>query len=80
LGDVPRTKKAVELLKKLGIDGEKVLVVLPQKEEVAYKSFRNLPYVRVLPVEGLNVYDMLWADKLLLTAQSLEKIYERLAS
>ncbi len=80
LGDVPKTKKAVELLKNLGIDQQKVLLVLPQKEEVIYKSFRNLPYVKVLPVEGLNVYDMLWADKVLMTAQALEKIYERLAS
>lgn len=79
-GNTPKTKKAVELLKSLGIDEQKVLVVLPEKEEVAYKSFRNLPYVRVLPVEGLNVYDMLWADKVLLTTQSLEKIYERLSS
>ena len=80
LGDVPKTKKAIEVLKNLGIYPQKVLVVLPQKEEVIYKSFRNLPYVSVLPVEGLNVYDILWADKLLITAQALNKIYERLAS
>ncbi len=80
LGDVPKTKKAIEVLKTLGIYPQKVLVVLPQKEEVIYKSFRNLPYVRVLPVEGLNVYDILWADKLLITSQALEKIYERLSS
>ncbi|QID32960.1 50S ribosomal protein L4 [Pampinifervens florentissimum] len=80
LGDVPKTKKAIEVLKNLGIYPQKVLVVLPQKEEVIYKSFRNLPYVRVLPVEGLNVYDILWADKLLITSQALEKIYERLSS
>ncbi|WPM32326.1 50S ribosomal protein L4 [Hydrogenobacter sp. T-2] len=80
LGEVPKTKRAVEVLKTLGIYPQKVLVVLPQKEEVIYKSFRNLPYVRVLPVEGLNVYDILWADKLLITSQALEKIYERLSS
>ncbi len=80
LGEVPKTKRAVEVLKNLGIYPQKVLVVLPQKEEVIYKSFRNLPYVRVLPVEGLNVYDILWADKLLITSQALEKIYERLSS
>ncbi len=79
LGNVPKTKRAIEVLKNLSIDGQKVLVVLPQKEEVIYKSFRNLPYVRVLPVEGLNVYDVLWADKLLITAQALDKIYERLS-
>ncbi|MEN3029011.1 MAG: 50S ribosomal protein L4 [Aquificaceae bacterium] len=80
LGEVPKTKKALELLKALQVEREKVLLVLPQKEEVVYRSFRNLPNVRVLPVEGLNVYDILWADRLILTAEALEKVYERLAS
>jgi len=80
IGDVPKTKKAVEFLRAQGLEGKKVLVVLPEKDEVIYKSFRNLPYVKVLPVEGLNVYDVLWADHLIITRPSLEKIYERLGS
>jgi large subunit ribosomal protein L4 len=80
IGDVPKTKKAVEFLRAQGLEGKKVLLVLPEKDEVIYKSFRNLPYVKVLPVEGLNVYDILWADHLIITRPSLEKIYERLGS
>jgi large subunit ribosomal protein L4 len=80
IGDVPKTKKAVEFLRNQGLEGKKVLVVLPEKDEVIYKSFRNLPYAKVLPVEGLNVYDILWADHLIITRPSLEKIYERLGS
>ena len=80
IGDVPKTKKAVEFLRSQGLEGKKVLVVLPEKDEVIYKSFRNLPYAKVLPVEGLNVYDILWADHLIITRPSLEKIYERLGS
>jgi large subunit ribosomal protein L4 len=80
IGDVPKTKKAVEFLRNQGLEGKKVLVVLPEKDEVIYKSFRNLPYAKVLPVEGLNVYDVLWADHLIITRPSLEKIYERLGS
>jgi large subunit ribosomal protein L4 len=80
MGDVPKTKKAVEFLRAQGLEGKKVLVVLPEKDEVIYKSFRNLPYAKVLPVEGLNVYDILWADHLIITRPSLEKIYERLGS
>jgi large subunit ribosomal protein L4 len=78
IGDVPKTKKAVEFLRNQGLEGKKVLLVLPEKDEVIYKSFRNLPYAKVLPVEGLNVYDILWADHLVITKPSLEKIYERL--
>jgi len=80
IGDVPKTKKAVEFLRAQGLEGKKVLLVLPEKDEVIYKSFRNLPYAKVLPVEGLNVYDILWADHLIITRPSLEKIYERLGS
>ncbi|WP_299198104.1 50S ribosomal protein L4 [Thermocrinis sp.] len=80
IGDVPKTKKAVEFLRNQGLEGKKVLVVLPEKDEVIYKSFRNLPYAKVLPVDGLNVYDILWADHLIITRPSLEKIYERLGS
>ncbi len=78
VGDVPKTKKALEVLKELGMEKDKVLLVLPQKDEVIYRSFRNLQKVKVLPVEGLNVYDVLWADKLLLVEPALSKIYERL--
>ncbi|AHE96515.1 50S ribosomal protein L4 [Thermocrinis ruber] len=80
IGDVPKTKKAVEFLRAQGLEGKKVLLVLPEKDDVIYKSFRNLPYAKVLPVEGLNVYDILWADHLIITRPSLEKIYERLGS
>jgi len=80
IGDVPKTKKAVEFLRAQGLEGKKVLLILPEKDEVIYKSFRNLPYAKVLPVEGLNVYDILWADHLIITRPSLEKIYERLGS
>ncbi len=78
IGDVPKTKKALQLLKDLGIEKEKVLIILPEKEEIIYKSFRNLPKVSVLPVEGLNVYSLLWADKVIVPIKALEKIYERL--
>lgn len=80
IGDVPKTKKALQILKDLGIEKQKVLVVIPEKDEIVYKSFRNLPTVSLLPVEGLNVYSLLWADKVLMTKQALEKIYERLSS
>ena len=77
LGDTPKTKKALEFLKSKKLDGHKVLIVLPSKDEVIYKSFRNLPNVRVLTAEGLNVYDILWSDKLLILKDALEGIYKR---
>ncbi len=77
LGREPKTKKAVEFLRNENLEGYKVLIVLPEKDEVLYRSFRNLPKVKVLTVDGLNVYDILWSDKLLILKDALEGIYER---
>ncbi len=76
--EAPKTKTAVEFLKSLGLDGQKVVVVIPEKDEVIQKSFRNLPNAIVLPVEGLNVYAILWANHLVITKNALQKIEERL--
>ncbi len=80
IGDEPKTKKAIEFLKKKKLDSAKVLIVLPEKDEVLMKSFRNLPNAKVLPVEGLNVYDILWSDKLVILKSALEGIYKRVES
>ncbi len=75
----PKTKQAVEFLKSLGIENDKVLVVIADKDVNVQKSFRNLPKVVVIPAEGLNVYDILWANKVVITKNALQKIEERLA-
>jgi len=75
----PKTKQAVEFLKQLGLEGKKVLVVIPEKDENIQKSFRNLPNAVVLPAEGLNVYDVLWANHVVITEGALKKIEERLS-
>ncbi|WP_029551094.1 50S ribosomal protein L4 [Thermocrinis jamiesonii] len=80
IGEVPKTKKAVEFLKANGLEEKKVLVVIAERDQVVEKSFRNLQNAKVLPVEGLNVYDTLWADYLIITKPALDKIYERLGS
>ena len=76
--DQPKTKKAIEVLKNFGLDQSKVLLVLSEKDENVVKSFRNLPKAKVLLVEGLNTYDILNADHVLITKSAAEKINERL--
>jgi large subunit ribosomal protein L4 len=76
--EAPKTKNAVALLKSLGLDKDKVVVVIPEKDENIQKSFRNIPNAIVLPVEGLNVYDLLWANHVVITQNALKKIEERL--
>jgi large subunit ribosomal protein L4 len=55
-------------------------VVLPGRDEVVEKSVRNLPEVRVLTVQGLNVYDILRADILIMTPEGVHTLREVLAA
>lgn len=80
LGETPKTKKALDFLKGLGLDKEKVAIVMPKRDDVVMKSFRNLQNVKVFPVEGLNVYDLLWGERVLIHKEAINKIYERLSA
>ena len=77
--DRPSTKSMLALLSGAGIRG-KTLVVLSARDEVLEKSARNLPTVRVLTVRGLNVYDVLRADTLVLTPEGVQTVQEVLGS
>ena len=68
----PRTREARLALSALGVEG-RALVVLGPEEEVAAKSFRNLPEVHVLPVGELNAYDVLCCDWVVFTEATLPR-------
>jgi large subunit ribosomal protein L4 len=68
--DTPRTKDAVAALQALGVDG-RALVVLGVGDDVAWKSFRNLPQVHVIEVGQLNAYDVLVSDCVIFTSDTL---------
>jgi large subunit ribosomal protein L4 len=74
----PSTKSMAGLLKGVGVSG-KALVVLPARDEILEKSARNLPGVRLLTVQGLNVRDVLKADTLVLTPEGVHTLREVLA-
>jgi len=78
LGQI-KTKLFVEAMEKLGLKGEKVLIVTDGKDEILEKSARNVPWAKVLRCEGLNVYDVLNYRHLLILRSALPKIEERLA-
>ena len=75
--DRPSTKTFQSMLKGLGITG-KVLVVTSRREEAVEKSARNLPRVKVLLAQGVNVSDVLNADAILFTREALVKVEEAL--
>lgn len=57
---------------------EDLLLILDEKDDTILRSSRNLPKVTVMPVEGLNVYDVLRHKNLALTAAAIAKIEARL--
>ncbi|MEW6531688.1 MAG: 50S ribosomal protein L4 [Thermodesulfobacteriota bacterium] len=77
--DEPKTRNFLEVCRSLGLDGHKALFVIPEKDENLSRSSRNLYHYMTLPCEGLNVYDLLRYERLVLLQDSLPKIRERLA-
>jgi large subunit ribosomal protein L4 len=73
-----QTKELRSLLETLGV-ARSVLVITEDRNDTVELSARNLPYVVVLPVAGLNVYDILRYENLLVTKDALARIEERLS-
>ncbi len=73
----PKTKEMVGAFVRWGIKAEsKVLLILPEIEEMVYLSARNLSTVKLISATNLNVYDILGADKIVTTNTALAKIQE----
>jgi large subunit ribosomal protein L4 len=73
--DRPKTKQMVEALAALKV--ESALIVIPRADANIERAARNLPRVKVLRVEGLNVYDLLRYEHLILTESALKALEER---
>ncbi|NLL62637.1 MAG: 50S ribosomal protein L4 [Ruminococcaceae bacterium] len=70
-----KTAKMIEVLEALGKE-KKTLIVLPEKDDIVYKSARNIPGVKVTLVNMLNVYDILNCNKVVILKEAVEKIEE----
>ena len=73
-----KTKQFAQVMK--GFDVRKALIVTPEKNEGLERSSRNVPGVKVMRFEGLNVYDVLNYDHLFLVQSAIPKIEEALIS
>jgi large subunit ribosomal protein L4 len=74
-----KTKVVLSWLEKLGLAGHSVLIVVAEVDEKLAYSTRNIPNVLALPVAGLNVYDVLRHEKLLIAKEAVAGIEARLA-
>lgn len=73
-----KTKKFLEVMKKLEIDNG--LIVIPERNENLERSSRNVQGFKVISSEGLNVYDVLLHQRLVLLQPCLDQLEKRLLS
>lgn len=73
-----KTKIMAQALADLKV--QSAVIVIAQADERIERSARNLPKIKVLRVEGLNVYDLLRYEHLILTESALKLLQERLAA
>ncbi|OEH93189.1 50S ribosomal protein L4 [Bacillus solimangrovi] len=76
--EAPKTKEMANVLKALSANN-KTLVVTSNDDENVFLSARNLPNVKVVTANGVNVFDVLKHDKLIMTKEAAEKAGEVLA-
>ena len=72
--EAPKTKDFVNISKNLKVDGKKALFVLPEANKNVYLSARNLQRAKITLAALLNSYNVLNADVLVVTENSLKTI------
>jgi large subunit ribosomal protein L4 len=70
----PRTKDMLALLERLPIEGRKVLMMLPRRDENIVLSARNIPNAKVQHVSSINVVELLKHDCVIMPRQTVRWI------
>ncbi len=73
----PKTRDAAALMKKMGLPARTLFLIDSDNENLGF-AVRNLPGADVLKVDGLNVFDLLTHEKIVLTKDALAKVESRL--
>lgn len=76
--NAPKTKEFAAILNNLKVD-RKALVVAPNYDDNVALSARNIPGVKFVAADGINVLDVLAHDKLIITKEAVQKVEEVLA-
>ncbi|NMM55380.1 50S ribosomal protein L4 [Paenibacillus aquistagni] len=73
--NAPKTKEFQAMLNNLKVD-RKALVVVPEYNDNVALSARNIPSVKLVAADGVNVYDVLRHQKLIITKDAVSKVEE----
>jgi large subunit ribosomal protein L4 len=77
--EAPKTKEFKIILEKLGIDSQKSLFLLPEKNENIFMAGRNLQGAKIATADSISSYDVMNASKLVVTESALKTIDTYLA-
>ena len=73
----PKTKEIISALERWGVEAKaKVLLILDDIPDNVYLSVRNISTVKLIKATNLNVFDLLNANKIVITKEALAKIQE----
>ncbi|HWT15013.1 MAG TPA: 50S ribosomal protein L4 [Patescibacteria group bacterium] len=75
--DAPKTKQLIAKIDSIG--GGKTLIVTEAGSQNLFLAAQNLPYVGVVDVAGLNPVDLVYADNVVMTVDTVKKVEEWLA-
>jgi large subunit ribosomal protein L4 len=76
IGEKPSTKQAHALLKNIGLDKTKVLVLINQNDAITAASFSNLPMVHVLFIDSIDSFCLSSCKKILIFDHDVEQFKE----
>src|SRR5216683_3386775 len=72
--EAPRTKEMLEILDRLPVNGKRVLMMLPRRDENIVLSTRNIPSAKVQHVSSINVVELLKHDCLIMPKRTVRWI------
>ena len=72
--DAPKTKSYLTFLGALSLTGSKTLFIIPTYDDNVYLSARNIPRTKVLSADEVSTYDLINADKILISEGAVSKI------
>jgi large subunit ribosomal protein L4 len=70
----PRTKEMLALLANLPVNGKKILMMLPKRDENIVLSTRNIPSAKVQHVSSINVVELLKHDCVIMSKETVRWI------
>ena len=70
--DTPKTKTVVEVMNNLNVANKKTLIVLPEYNDELYLSTRNIPNITSSLLADINTYEIMNADVLVITENTVK--------